>query len=309
MGCTSGCGTTSSRFAVEIKALRCACGPETIHPPDHYDSGACANPDRDLDWMYIIQNILTGDKLHTEGHVTATRMSRCPRAIAIGDYLPVTLDLMDFNEVTWGTAMHAFMEQRGRPGQHKEVRFPFEGQPAPIILGRPVHGMVDLVSPDTVLLKDYKFHGAWAQWFADQDRQVGIIKPELSAQFSVYKIALEKLLPGTHITKAKVVHAAMGVGRGSRPPFDAPSWMTVEVPFFTEEELGAFKPLGGRWTVLETLAMLEEFIASARDEEAVRKIPMVGRERGWKNKKGFTPECDYCAVRFDCEKIEGIAPV
>lgn len=302
---------------MKVKALWCPTELAQVSR-DHYAHDECLDPPAPVEWLGAVLRHLEEDEAHAGNKFTATRLTQCPRATAIGDNLPVTVNLMDYNNLVWGTAMHAWLA-RSRSHNYTEERFRgtlFAGTPYEIAIS----GQPDVLAAAVTEFLDYKFHGADQQRFKYEDTQKGIIDEDWRVQFSVYKILAERNIEGAVIDHAHAWNGAMVGKRSTAPP-----WFKTNVPFFSEEQILKLHPLGGDASVAENILVAKAFHKKlevindtaravqageetrlAEVEAAVAEMPLSGQSMGWRPKKGgFIPKCDYCPLRGDCDRLAG----
>lgn len=290
---------------------------------DHYEKEECLDPPAPEVWLARTLEEIEGDTDHRDNKFTATRLTTCPRATALRDNLPVTIDLTAFNNLMHGIAGHAWLAS-GKGTAYKEMRFPIAGKDSRLFVGTPsevpVSGRVDLISPDACVIKDYKFHGADQQRFKYEDVQKGVVDEDWRVQFSVYKMLAERSIEGAHIDRAYAWNGAM-VGKRS----SAPAWFKTSIPFLSEEQILKLHPLGGKTSVAENIAITKQFHLRLEainalettdlgrleaTEQAIAEMPLSGQDMGWRGKKGgFTSKCGYCEVKRDCDRLAGVVGV
>lgn len=271
-------------------------------PLDHYVKGECADPPMMIDRIEAIRRHNEQDTTHAGGNFTITRTMSCPRKVAIEDGLECAPDPTVLNTVFAGTMRHYYNEHTGRPNAYREVRFPQEGMPAPRFLGVEMHGSVDLLTLDVTALEDYKSGSESSHNYQFSKGE----SKENVAQVSWYKLAVERLLPGAHVQEATIWHEAQVSGRSKAPAW----WKTRiprDVPWMTEEQIAGMKPKDSPHTVREHVEMLKAHqarLAAGMDvKESLRQVPLLGRKM--MGGKG----CNYCAVRKECDRLEGIVCV
>lgn len=285
---------------------------------EHYEREECLDPPAPTEWLGAVLKHIEGDQEHAGNKFTATRLTACPRSIAIQDNLPVTVNLMDYNNLVWGSAMHDWLA-RQRSANYAEARLHgrlFVGTPQEVeISGRP-----DNLAAAVDAILDYKFHGADQQRFKYEAVQTGLVDEDWRVQFSVYKILAEANVVGANVERAAAWNGAMVGKRSSAPP-----WFKTPVPFFNEEQILKLHPLGGETSVAENILITKEFQRKleaidastagndrlARVEAAVAEMPLSGESMGWRSKKGdkFTSKCEYCPVARDCAWLAGTVRV
>lgn len=246
-----------------------------------------------------------GDRFHSGGRITATRLLTCPREVAILDSIPITYDPVRGHSAYIGTLVHKDMEEGGEPGEYTEIEVPPPGCDPPIVCGIPMRGKIDDVSAPLDGIGDYKFHGDRSYNFK-ADR--GGVSPELRAQLSIYKYAIERSVPGANIKRLWCWHGAMTAATNGTGP-----WFDVEVPPMTEEEILNLRPLDDErkpgkqpYTVRDFIKMYAdhaERVANGMDvRESIKLIPLVGRPMF-----GGKKCTNYCSAMFQCNEMEGIA--
>lgn len=299
---------------MKIAALWCPVELATV-PREHYAHDECLDPPAPVDWLAAILQEVEGDTEHAGNRFTATRLTSCPRSIAIQDNVPVTVNLMSFNNMMHGIAGHEFVAKRTRFA-YGETRLHgklFAGTPSEIeISGKP-----DKITPAVDVIDDYKFHGADQQRFKYEDTQKGVCDEDWRVQFSVYKMLIEQNIAGAHIERAFAWNGAMVGARSA-----APAWFKTSIPFLSEEQILKLHPLGGTASVAENIAVSKVFhkrleaiseqgdARQAAVEVAISDMPLSGQSMGWRTKKGgFISKCDYCTVRKDCDRLAGTVRV
>ena len=280
------------------------CPTEGIEVPlDHYESGACADEPMPAEWIMAIYDQNAGDTTHADLQITATRMMACPRKVAIEDGIPTAPDPMALNAMFQGTVRHYYMQHKTRAGSYKEVVFPPEGAPPVPFLGTVIErATVDNATADLACIKDYKTGSEASHNFTFSR---GCPKEE-QAQASIYKIVMERSMPGVSVEKAIIWHNAQVSGRSK-----APAWYKFviprDVPWLSEEQIGEMHPKDSEFTVREHIAQLlahkVRIGAGESVRESIRKMPLVGRKM--MGGKG----CQYCAVARECNRLEGIVNV
>lgn len=247
-------------------------------PVDHWSSGACPNPPMPLPFILGIMADKAADTEHAEGNLTATRISRCPRATLIEDFIGpdapgggLAFNPVRWNSATWGTALHEWMAKHSPPGSLVEVRWPRPDAQAIVLdfgegVKAPVSAQADFLPADKAVVVDYKCHSESAQltkwWFRGKPDE------DLVIQFNVIRTLVEAEWPDAKVEKGVFWHGAMtpemrtlpgckGCGAPKRKmPFEAPPWFVQEIPRVSLQELGGTKPKGGRTTLREIVSML-----------------------------------------------------
>lgn len=288
---------------MRITGLYCTCNDHT-NPVDHYFSGGCSDPPMALEWIDAILASNAADDRHAGNEVTATRVLTCPRQVAIEDNCDNVADLRQMNNMQNGTMKHAFLSQHRRTGCDYNVRV------AGTLFGTAISGEMDKYNRSIGEIEDWKGHSESAQnvMFGKSSN------PEGAAQLNIYRLLLQQSEPDAPVKKMGLWHNAMTSAKSM-----APAWFYRPVPFMSEEEIGALRPYGAKYTVREIVGMLlafkkeaAEIITSNHSEGvrmqllrmAIKDIPLVGREM-WRGAK-----CNlYCAVKRTCDAIEGIASV
>jgi len=249
-----------------------------------------------LPWIFSILGTMLGDKDHCDGKVSATRLTSCPRKVLIEDFVSpkhpnggLVFDPTRMNSANFGNAVHAWMEKWTPEGIYKEIKFPVKGQPPPVLdLGEgvkiAVRGTVDYLSPDIVVMEDYKTHSETAHKFKFK---FGGAAPELRAQFSIYKTLIEDAVKDAKVKKGRVWHGAQTSARHPSPP-----WFDQEIAFMSMEDVGSIKPFGADYSVRDIAGMynwaLHE-IGAIKEEKSsppwfqqvdaiIAQIPMVGEK-------------------------------
>ena len=310
-----------------IDSLYCSCIEGEV-PTDHYwpvkDSKTepCTAPPMPLPWLLAIIDINLNDDIHSGNRMSATRIQSCARRIAIEDNLPSRrINLQRFNSPTWGTAIHEFMQKHTPPGFYQEIELPPKGAP-PVLLFQgteaeiAVRGRLDVLTPDTVLLDDYKCTSESSQKFRFNRRGAD---PEWRAQASVYKLLGERSTEGG----IKIERAAVWSGAMTSARCPAPPWFRIPLAWMGEEEILMMKPHGGEFSVADNIIQFKTFLRAKAeiDEEfkvtlrktafcpsylealkgIIQKMPLAGRNqwRGEMCKK-------YCGVSRLCNEMEGL---
>ncbi len=303
---------------MKIDKLYCPCDEQT-HEIEHYTHMECPDPPGPFPLLMAILDVNANDKAHTGNKLTATRLTGCPRASAIQDNVMCRYDIRHSFSTIWGTAMNELMDRHTPEGLVAQMTLPpaflFKRQfpPNGVLVG----GTPDLLPADFSGVYDYKCHSGKAQYMK-------FTKPaaiELSAQVSLYAHLLKQAKPEALPVKFVAWHGAMKAAADKFPP-----WFPQELQFLTEDEIAALRPYGGRYTVAEHIGMFRRFHGKVdainlkyreaeegdqlneqrqqEIEEAIREIPLVGRDV-WRGAK-----CNlYCDVKWDCDRIEGIVSI
>lgn len=275
---------------MRIVSLYCQCRGGEV-PVDHYESGACTNPPAPLPWLLGLHRERAADVAHSGNTMTATRLSVCPRAIAIEDNFDLpAMDLMRFNSAAVGGAVHAFMEKYAPPGFLTEVALDgtlFKGTD----VETKVYGTADVIRPRVLLLEDYKMTSEWSQ--QHRTKNPNEHHEEWDIQASVYN----HLAP----PEMKAERAAFWSGSLVSKRSKSKPWIEMPVRLdMTEEEILATKPHGGLYTVLDHLrqrrAFLAELAAGKTPAEAIKVLPLAGAvAQEW--------VCEYCVVNHICPRL------
>lgn len=316
-----------------IESLYCTCVEGEV-PKDHYLKGTkehpkCIAPPMPLPWLLGILDLNDTDDVHSGNRMSATRMLTCARKIALEDNIPTRrVNLKHMNSPTWGTAIHEFMQKHTPPGYYQEVELPPKGSP-PVLLFEgteaevAVRGRLDILTPDVVLLQDYKCTSESSQKFRWNRRAAD---PEWRAQASIYKIVGAKSTEGAiDIKRAAVWSGSMTSGRCPAPP-----WFEIPLAWMGEEEILVMKPHGGEFSVADNIVQFKTFLlAKAKlDEEwrlrkmdssghaivptehpgyqkalkaIIAKMPLGGRGM-WRGEMCKT----YCTPARSCNELEGL---
>ncbi len=308
-----------------IESLYCTCIEGEV-PTDHYhpapDSKTprCTAPPMPLPWLLAILDINLNDDIHSGNRLSATRIQSCARKIALEDNIPVRrFNLKRFNSPTWGTAIHEFMQKHTPAGFYQEIELPPEGCP-PVKLFEgteaevAIRGRLDILTPDTVLLQDYKCTSESSQKFRYNRKGAD---PEWRAQASVYKMLGERSTEGAiAIKRAAIWSGAMVSGRCPAPP-----WFEIPLAWMGEEEILMMKPHGGEFSVADNIIQFKIFLAAKAELDAptvarptmttveyqealksiIKTMPLAGRGQ-WRGEMCKT----YCSVARTCNQLEGL---
>lgn len=285
-------------MSLRIEGFYCPCEAR-VFPPDHYTSKACTKLPMPMPAIRSILLSEADDTFHASDRVTVTRLLGCPRETLILDNVPVIIDIRKFDSRRKGTVIHADL-QKHAIGGYAEVQFPRPGQPAPHFLGEPVSGRVDYIADDFSQIEDYKSHAESKQWTKAKPRGT---PDNDAAQLNIIRILVARGVldvdPETYRPKLIGWHTAQTARHGP------PNWIPVEAPYMSEDDVAAYKPLGGSVTVAENLAAYRQFradrAAGMSMDDALRRLPLAGRRmlRGSKCS-------DYCSALDYCNKLEGI---
>jgi hypothetical protein len=308
---------------VKPVAYFCPCVGGRV-PLDHWSAFKCKDLPMPLGWILGITKGLD-DPAHSGGNITATRILDCPRKVLIEDFVRPRLEDLNFglvfdprrmNSARFGTVLHADIAANMPPGAYQEVRFPLEGQP-PVMLDfgegvvQSISGAVDYLSPDTIILEDYKTHSETAHKFKWNRKAA---EPELRAQFSIYKALIEKCIEGAKVTKMMVWHGAQTSAKHPAPP-----WFKLEVPPMAIEDIGSIRPVGALVNVRSIIKMLQWGLGEIRAigappdsvewyqefDAIINRLPMVG-ETMFNGEKCPT----YCgSAQPYCFRVAGRAEV
>lgn len=300
---------------MQIKDVYCAT-EGAVFPADHWHKlhdteGACKRPPMPPGLIRRIMKSGTEDKRHAAGNITATRLLTCPREVVILDNFPITFDPRRFHSAHIGTLVDREIKEGTLPGEYKEIIIPstkfFEGTQWEIKMS----GAIDYISPNLVVMDDYKFHGDRSYWYKMKE---GGITPEYRAQLSMYKFGVEKNMPGLRIERGGIWHGAMtaasiddDAGRPETP------WFYVDAPFFENEmDILKIRPSDDKkkpgtqpYTVGDIILFYKQHrqrVAEGMDVlESTKLVPLVGRNMFNKQK------ClKYCPAQKQCDEMEGL---
>jgi len=246
-----------------IESLYCSCIEGEV-PTDHYapepgsKTEVCIAPPMPLPWLLAMISINKSDDIHSGNRMSATRMQSCPRKIAIEDNIPARrVNMKQFNSMTWGTAIHEFMQKHTPPGFYQEIELPPKGSP-PVMLFQgteaeiAVRGRLDILTPDTILLEDYKCTSESSQKFRFNRRAAD---PEWRAQASIYKILGKRSIADIDIKQAAIWSGAMTSARCPAPP-----WFKIPLAWMGEEEILMMKPHGAEFSVADNIIQFKHFL-------------------------------------------------
>jgi len=267
-----------------IESLYCSCIEGEV-PTDHYypepgsTTEVCTAPPMPLPWLLAMLTLNKNDDIHSGNRMSATRMQACARKIAIEDNIPARrVNMKQFNSPTWGTAIHEFMQKHTPPGFYQEIELPPKGAP-PVMLFQgteaeiAVRGRLDILTPDTVLLEDYKCTSESSQKFRFNRKGAD---PEWRAQASIYKILGERSTEGAiAIKQAAIWSGAMTSARCPAPP-----WFKIPLAWMGEEEILMMKPHGAEFSVADNIIQFKTFLLAKKEIDEtyrVRKVDADGQ--------------------------------
>lgn len=273
---------------------------DKVYPPDHYQGG-CARPPMPMPWIRYLLKREQSDQEHAGERLTITRILGCQREYLISDNCGVVLDVRTLDRPARGTLMHKILEENAEPGTYTEVRVPPPGHEPPTLGGHPYTGRLDWVTHDYAVIGDYKCHSEF--------RQKHVIQPkalfsDVDAQLNLGRIGIAKSIlkcdPEMYRPRMVVTHSAF-----TSTTTGIPAWKDVEAKYMSEEDLLAYKPANGNYTVRELLEARAEYMArKARGvpvRDNIKEVPLAGRRMISGNK------CTYfCGMRGVCDDIEGI---
>jgi hypothetical protein len=272
-----------------LRGLRCPCSPAQVLPLTHYEDGCTykhGKPPMPLKYLRRILMGLENDAEHAQGKLTATRVMACPREVLLADYVPCVVDLRSFHKMTIGTAVHEYIG-------NGTVRW----------LGR-LFGVDISGKPDDIMdgIDDYKFQG-------DASYRYGL-KEEMRVQVSIYRLlAMQQPEWQKHPELLERLTSRLGIWRGSMTSDrDKEPWEYHPVQPMTEEEIAAFKPHRGAYSVQQIVEMHVDFHRMVKEgktvKEAIGALPLVGKYFQFGKTPGL--KCrSYCAVNGECAEVEG----
>lgn len=281
-----------------IKEFFCTCKGK-VFPVGHYESGECTRPPMDLSFILGAIEHQIGDKVHADNNLSASRLTHCFRKMAIEDNIPCRVDVRDLDSLTKGIALHEFCEKHAPEGMLSEYELPQAGKPKPRLFEGTeseieIRGRIDVFQMDSAVLRDYKSTSEWSQ---KKRFERGSAELEWNIAASVYKILLKKC-EGIEVSKG-VIWSTAQVSRMSK----APGWIEIPIVFMSEREILNARPLDGDFSVRDIIAEWKKFTASLKQgtdpKVAVANVPMMG-----KTTRKFK-ECDYCTVKWDCDRLAG----
>lgn len=285
-----------------IKEFFCTCEGK-VFPPGHYESGECRRPPMALPFILGAIDHQLSDDVHRDNKLSASRLTHCFRKMAIEDNVPSRIDVRDLDSLTKGIALHEFCEKYTPDWMLSEYELPQEGKPKPVLFEGTeseieMRGRIDVLNKISMVLEDYKGTSEWSQ---KKRFERGAAELEWNIAASVYKILLKKC-EGIEVSKA-VIWSTAQVSRASK----APGWIEIPIVFMNEREILNARPLDGDFSVRDIIAEWKKFMvrmatdgASERGRESVvRAVPMMG-----KTTRKFK-ECDYCTVKWDCDRLAG----
>lgn len=300
----------------------CACNGRTDNPMSHWRDGGCGIPPGP--WATRMNAITlneTGDTLHAEGRLTATRTMACVRAVIIEDLEPgLYLDPRAHETAYEGTQAHREFSEMAAPGTYVALRFPIEGRPAPHFLGVPLYGEIDFLSPDMTRIDDLKTHGTSLKapypWKLGKE-----VEPEDEVQTNLYRFAVKQMFAeeGVDPQTLRLWHKWRAPARPLPDRVDLSDlaatkearsgWWYCEAQPRSEEWIANVKPFGGRYAIGESFDMYRWVLAKIREGKSVREalqgVPLQGEERFFG--KGCTHYCSP-GVRDKCRIWAGRAP-
>lgn len=289
------------------------CRGKEVPSLDHWRKGECPRPPMPLRLLLATVRHQLGDKAHAGGNITATRLLACSREIGILDNIPIRLAPERLNSMMGGHAFQRFADDFAEEGDYTRIRFPLPGQSAPIILGIPVSGELDYLSPDTVIIEDMKVHSESAQLFRVK-AFLGMLKEDNNredyrAQLSIYARIVRQCVPGADPKVLRIYDGAM-VSSNKLLWRDIPPlpWVDHVLPEMTDAELATHRPKGGEATVTDIIAdylRFQERRAAQPDEPVAVaiKATLPLRGRTMMNRKKCA---SYCLARGPCDAMEGI---
>lgn len=269
-----------------ITSLWCPCVGGQV-PLDHYNTGKCPMPPAPIGWLCGVVKAAMGDTLHCDGAMTPTRLTACPRAVLIADYEDTYLDTRSHDSMMNGTIVHEFIRANAPEGMYyPETQFPVEGHPAPMFLGVPIRGRIDLLHADMLTIEDIKTKGEYPA-----KKMLGKLQTEDedTSQVNLYRLAVQQMFD----VDARNLGVWVGWRASARPlpdrldPSDArgvaaakPAWFKVPAPVRNEAWIASVKPWGGRYTVGEIFDMYGWYrkarAGGTAHVEALAQVPMVG---------------------------------
>lgn len=238
-------------------------------PLDHFDQCDAVHPD-------FAAAVLAGNLAERNGiHVTS--LLTCSRKAAIEQAGSVYVDPVSYNAILSGIGWHELMQRSSSQPELCEVEVSGD------VGGTLIAGRVDRIHPPQKLIDDWKCTSEFAEKWLKQ----GGAKAEHVAQLSLYAELIEQAL-GWRPLKGRLwyrTHKAV---------------LTFTVDLWSLDQVLAFHPLGGDFSVAELLSQLDRFYRWQTKTGALRlewyEMPLAGESM----KYGAKSACDYCAVRETC---------
>lgn len=242
-----------------INAWICrGCGGRKV-PLDHFATTECGESVCHPDYAAAV---LADRTKQPSGKVRVTNGLGCPRRSAIEAAEDYAVDPLDLLPSVSGVAWHAWVEQGGS-AETNEVAV------SGTVDGVPVQGTVDRIRTlpsGECVIEDHKSMDTLTYYKEAKEEHV--------AQMSVYAHLYGRVTRG--IIWAKT-HKKM-------VPFSAELWPI--------EQVAAFKPYGGEYTVAELYAQSYEAVGG----KPWKDLPLAGQSMRF----GVKGMCDFCNVREDC---------
>lgn len=263
------------------------CGPS---PLDHFSEDAkvpCPRPCLPPDDAANMLRDCKEDTTHVFGAITATRLLGCARRVAIEDTLPVALDPARYMAAHDGTEKHKALASQPQNGTQRELTV--RGQ----LWGLPVQATIDRISDRGII--EYKTTKGWAKSPSAK------VWPEQQIQVSIQtELARQQL---GQASRVRIWYKFWSTG----------GWAYADVEPLSLDEVAAFKPHGGDYTVREIGEQLSAFyhdyesakaanVQTVPPEPFIRRLPLAGRKMRFGKKSG----CETCLVQRECDRLEGV---
>jgi len=271
------------------------CGPS---PLDHFSEDAkapCLRPCLPPDDAANMLRDCKEDTTHVFGAITATRLLGCARKVAIEDTLPVALDPARYMAAHDGTEKHKALASQPQTsyllgelhGVQRELTVRGE------LWGLTVQATIDRLGAQGII--EYKTTKGWAK------SNEAKVWPEQQVQVSIQsELARQQL---GHALRVRLWYKFWSTGQ----------WAYADVEPLSLDEVAAFKPHGGDYTVREIGEQLSAFYHDYESTKAanqtgvppepfIRRLPLAGR----KMKFGKKSACEMCLVQRECDRLEGV---
>jgi len=250
------------------------------------------------------------DEAHRGTALTVTAGLGCPRKLAIQRFLPTRPDPQKMWAALSGTYLHdKFAELKkldkgwtteSNGGKDKCT---FRGR----LFGYEIAGRVDAFhtneAGEVAVIRDYKTSMSGADKWVDAR---GVAKPEHAAQLNMCRLLMEQ--SGMKVAGDVVLEAWVVGGTWKRT---VAVWMDELAIGLVP--VGVTGTPGKAWTVRELFGQVAAMFAAADRNDppaphevrhAIAAMPLVGLDM-WKTKKGDNACSAYCAVRRECDALEG----
>ena len=254
------------------------------------------------------------DTRHTGAKQTATSFSGCARRTFIDRALPTYPDPQQLWPMKAGTILHAnfgLVMAREVDADGNKVWYTEEMDEDKCVHRASIWGIdydlkLDLVKRDYTAIWDWKTSMNRADMWIKPNRDA---KGEHTVQLNMARMGVEKST-GKDMRDCEL--AAWIVGG---------TWQKTYCKYLTEDAMGAVKVGGSPFRAKELFTAVHMAFSRWVDEAAscggdlykvpisvreqiAREIPLYGKQM-WKNKRGGYACTDYCAVKRECDAIEG----